>query len=73
MITGNGRFICDLCGKFVSWSEHYTWTPYGGCQDLEPPDSQHAHVKCFDNLEEKTKQLLVTTSWRKPFHHKIDI
>ena len=73
MITRNGRICCDICGRFVPYREYYIWTNYGGCQDLEPPDPQHSHVKCFESLPEDRKQLIIRTTWHKPFHQKWEL
>lgn len=70
MITKNGRFICDICGKFVSYVYYYSWTYFGGCLDTEPPDPNYAHVECWDAMGDREKQLTAHVSWVKP--HLID-
>lgn len=58
-------FRCSICGKFFSYHEDfYIWTPYGSCVDLEPPEEERAHRKCFENYN--GKELIHTTSWLKP-------
>lgn len=72
MITKNTRIRCDLCGKFVPFNEYYTWTEYGYCYSEEPPDPNHAHVKCFENIDEDYRNLINRISWCKPYHHKYE-
>jgi len=56
---------CYFCGKFIGYGEAvYTWTPYGGVLDLEPPEDEHAHARCYDNSS--MKDLIIKTSWMKP-------
>jgi hypothetical protein len=67
-LTKNFRLRCDICGRFIGFdSPRYSWTPYGGSQDLEPPEDEHSHKKCFEDNEEKWKNLIIKTSWVKPY------
>jgi hypothetical protein len=57
-IIKNGSTQCDICGRFIArFNNHYTWTYYGGTTDYEPPDSQHAHVKCFEKEHDSKEKL----------------
>ena len=61
-------FRCCICNKFLSYSSaRYTWTPYGNSFDIEPPDEQMCHKKCYEDLSKKGKDLIIYTSWMKPF------
>ena len=65
--TKNGALKCDICGKFIAkFDKHYDWTYYGNSNDLEPPDPNHAHLKCFESQTEKEKSLTEKVSWLKP-------
>jgi hypothetical protein len=65
MITQDSRLKCDLCGRLMSFKEsYYEWVPYGNSNDLEPPDEEHSHVKCYENWG---KGLIQRTSWIKPY------
>jgi hypothetical protein len=58
-------FKCYFCGKFFSYKEsYYSWTPYGGYEDIEPPDEEFSHKKCYENYD--GKELIHSTSWLKP-------
>ena len=39
---------CDECGKFMAWKNAYTFTPYGGPSDLEPPEEQIICPACLE-------------------------
>jgi hypothetical protein len=39
---------CHLCGKFVSWKDFVVCTPFGSVLDLEPPDDEYFHPKCYE-------------------------
>ena len=66
MITKNNKLKCDICSKFMSFNTGYIWTPYGNSTDMEPPDPEYAHIKCYENLSERQKNLIIKTSWIKP-------
>lgn len=67
MITKNTRLRCDICNKFISFKENkYTWVPFGNRFDIEPPDEEHAHIKCYNNLNDNSKNLIIETSYIKP-------
>ena len=74
MITKNGRLQCDYCGRFIPYlGVYWTWTNYGGCQALEPPDPMHSCDKCYLSLDDRRKELLNNTTWRKPFRVQYEI
>jgi hypothetical protein len=65
MITKNYKLKCDICGRIMSWkTSYYVWTPYGNSNDIEPPEEEHAHKKCFDNYD---IALIQRTSWIPPY------
>lgn len=70
-ITKNGVLKCDICGKFIGWKTHYTWTYYGNANDYEPPDPNHAHLDCYNKQTDNEKQLTYRSSWLKPHQHVI--
>ena len=57
---------CEICGRFVKWSDHYSWTYYGGCTDLEPPYPTYACPSCYEAQTEHEKQSTVNVCWIKP-------
>jgi hypothetical protein len=60
---------CSLCNRFMSWADvaaGYSWTPYGGYLDLEPPDDEYAHAGCWESACEKSRELIARTAWLKP-------
>ena len=66
--TKNDRLRCDECGKLMKFNEpRYQWAPYGQCNDLEPPDDEHAHKKCYESLPTNRKELIKKISYIKPF------
>ena len=71
--TKNNRIRCDICGKLMGYHEWYTWTPYGSCMDLEPPDSQEAHVRCYEGMTEAERHLTERISWIKPYIYNATI
>lgn len=39
---------CEVCGRFLSYlDEHVAYTPYGGYEDVDPPDERVSHRACF--------------------------
>lgn len=43
-----------------------SWIPHGGSESFEPPDTEWAHVKCWN--ENQARQAVVyRTAWVKPF------
>ena len=49
MVTNNDKLKCDICGKLMSWkTSYYVWSPYGNSNDIEPPEEEHAHKKCYE-------------------------
>lgn len=58
-------FRCGICNKYFSPKKpFYSWTSYGDCTMLEPPDPEFAHKDCYENYDRKN--LLMSTSWIKP-------
>ena len=65
MVTNNDKLKCDICGKLMSWkTSYYVWSPYGNSNDIEPPEEEHAHKKCYEAYD---ISLIQRTSWIKPF------
>lgn len=60
---------CYFCGRFMSyfdmeWAVY--WTPFGGSQDLEPPENDIAHHRCWRLETEEKKKAIRYISWSKP-------
>jgi hypothetical protein len=61
---------CGLCNLFMSW--HYVrawaveWTPFGGPLDDEPPESEYAHLRCWNHADDGRRRLIRTISWIGP-------
>ena len=66
-MTKNNRFKCDICGKFMGYEAHYTWTYFGNCTMLEPPDPMEAHIECYEGMSDKDRALTESVSWIKPY------
>jgi len=65
-------FRCEICNKFIGKkyfkdNEVVEWTPYGSYGDIDEPPVEYAHKHCWDDLSEKTKQLIRNASYSKPF------
>lgn len=54
---------CVYCGRFISWKQYVTWTPYGTALDLEPPDDEFMCKPCWDKLSEKDQERYRTWEW----------
>lgn len=37
---------CEDCGKWVRMKKIYIYTNYGGCRDIDPPDSTYCCKWC---------------------------
>lgn len=57
---------CEQCGRFIGYANYVTYTPYGGCLDVDPPDPAFECLKCWDGQEEKWRRLTYNISWTKP-------
>jgi hypothetical protein len=57
---------CWFCNRFMLLSDdaYLWWTPYGGVIDMEPPDDEYAHVKCWNDAPLAQKKLIQRTAWR---------
>jgi len=64
--TKNNRLQCDICGKMMAYEDRYSWTYFGSCADLEPPDPNDAHIKCYEAQSERERELTARVSWIKP-------
>lgn len=52
----------------MGWNEpRYEWAPYGDYLDTDPPENEHAHKDCYENYDEKHKELIYRTSYIKPY------
>lgn len=61
--------VCQLCGKFMSYTEMkvaISWTPYGGYDDMEPPPEEWAHKRCWNHAGNDRIGLIERTAWRPP-------
>lgn len=57
---------CYWCGQWVGWKAgYYTWVDYGSVMDLEPPDPEFAHTRCW-KTHESHQALLNQWTWSKP-------
>ncbi len=59
---------CAECGKFMSYDDLVmakVYTPYGNCLDLEPPDGEFIHRRCYDSMSYNSKLLLHSISWQE--------
>jgi len=57
---------CQFCNRFMSYRQvraGVTWTPFGGVTDEEPPEAEHAHRKCWNDLDLAGKQLIERIAW----------
>lgn len=64
-------FKCIICGRYMAMGKgYYKWTPYGNSLMEEPPDEEYVHISCYENLPQKSKNLIIKTSWRKPYKVK---
>ena len=50
----------------MGYETHYSWTYYGSYFDHEPPDSNEAHVNCYESQSERERALTDSVSWLKP-------
>jgi len=60
---------CHLCNRFISYKDlrrAVVWTPYGDASMDEPPPDNYAHLKCWEEADEKRRSLIVSISWAKP-------
>ncbi len=57
---------CGSCGKFVGYQNYVTYTLYGGACDLEPPDPEFECLPCWDEQDNKWRELTRRVSWRGP-------
>lgn len=68
---------CCGCNEFMSYrqlSRSITYTPYGGGLDLDPPEQEYYHRKCWRKLSKQDKILIKKISWMLPYDrvtHKI--
>lgn len=68
-INKNGVMQCDICGRFISYSnEYFEWTYYASATVLEPPDPQHAHIKCYEkeHSTKEQKERMKRICWIRP-------
>lgn len=61
---------CYLCNLFMTWSYvrawAVEWTPFGGSCDVEPPDAEYAHLRCWNSTEPGRRARITQTSWIAP-------
>lgn len=57
---------CVSCGRFIGFDNYVVSAPYGGCEDLEPPDDEYECLRCWDKQSEEMRELTYRTSYIKP-------
>ena len=69
MVRHNVR--CVICNLFMSFEDmgysSVRWVPKGNSFDLEPPDQEWAHLQCWTDIDEESRQLIQDTSCEHPF------
>ena len=61
---------CVGCNEFMSHrqlSRSIIYIPYGGALDLEPPEDEYYHRKCWRKLKPNEKTLVRKISWMLPY------
>lgn len=61
---------CHLCSRFISYrllNESVHWIPYGGPIDLDEPEPEYAHRRCWKkaNVDGRTA-LIRRVAWVRP-------
>ncbi len=59
--------ICDLCGKFMSYSDMdnaVVYVPYGNSYELEPRDPLFIHRRCWGVATNKMKQIIFNIAYQ---------
>jgi len=59
---------CSECGRFLKLdAQTISYVLFGSCVDLEPPDPEYVHFKCWEKLSSSSKELTKRVSWIKPY------
>ena len=54
---------CSYCGKFIGYNGYWSYTPFGSCADLEPPDPVDICQRCYNKIDEQGFELIKKVSW----------
>lgn len=70
----NGPQIrCHYCGRFMSDDDialSVTYTPYGGYDDIDPPDERFIHGLCWDKAHPDGGEVWRGGMWIGPTDHR---
>lgn len=62
---------CIYCGQFLSWryvgAYAVRWTPHGDYLDLDPPDEEFAHLRCWNGDRTGLRRLITGNAWLAPY------
>ena len=60
---------CGDCCRFMSWPDvasGVAYTPYGGPEDIDPPDERYFHRACWNGMGEDRKRIVRAGAWLGP-------